>query len=480
MSSEFDPRITAYFGDAVLRAGFMAVPHLFMRHYRQLGLSATHAMFLLQIMESTWDLAEAPKTTGDLARRMDVDKRTIRKYTEEVVELGLVVLYDQFDASGAQIENGYDLSPLFDRLARFAPEPTPGGAVRRRVARGTESAHDAPDVAAASQTIRPSPGPNDPPLPRPKRSAPPPAQTIRPSPDREIQAPRSGRSGLKRNQRIAKNQETCLMHDTGSVMREQSSHFDIPQSHSGWSLRWNQPLTKGEVQQSNTLLQCMGIDNPVRALIAPSLAPAEVWALHTYSVAKNWQPALLVSQVYDKASKQPQMAAFLHAQYDHVGRQLATLDPEVAATLLQLVSAHCPHTPHAVRSDALVVSNGLQAIAEDVWSMVAGLRGHRGSMLNAYRGVPAQPAAASQDAQACEKLWEAAIALLKGQLAAADVDIWLVPARLLAVEANRAVIGADNVFVREQIEQRYQELVRGTLQSLVGQPLEVQVVVGCL
>src|SRR3712207_3226852 len=109
MSREYDPRITAYFGDAVMRAGFMAVPHLFMRHYRQLGLSSTLAMFLLQIMESTWDYADPPRSTADLARRMGVDKRTIRKYSEEVASLGLLVLYDQFDASGAQIENGYDL-----------------------------------------------------------------------------------------------------------------------------------------------------------------------------------------------------------------------------------------------------------------------------------------------------------------------------------------------------------------------------------
>ncbi len=279
---------------------------------------------------------------------------------------------------------------------------------------------------------------------------------------------------------MAKNQETCLMHDTGLVMPEPSNHSTASDSHSGWSLRWNQPLTADEVQRSQTLLRRMGIDNPVRGLIAPSLAPAEVWSLQTYSIAKGWQPALLVSQVYDKTHKQPQPATFLPAEYDNVGRQLAMLVPETAETLLQLVSAHCPHAPHAVRSDPLLASNGLQVVAENVWSMIAAVRGQRGMALNGNRGVPKTLAAPNEDVQACQRLWEAAIALLKGQLSAADVDIWLVPARLLALEANRAVIGADNVFVREQIEQRYQELIRGTLQSLVGQPLEVQVVVGGL
>ena len=132
MASGFDPRITAYFGDAVLSAGFVAVPHLLLRHYHRLGMTSTQAMFVLQLMESTWDLAEPPRTSGELARRMGVDKRTIRRYSEELAALGLLALYDQFDEHGAQIGNGYDLSPLFGRLAELAPEPRPDRASSRR------------------------------------------------------------------------------------------------------------------------------------------------------------------------------------------------------------------------------------------------------------------------------------------------------------------------------------------------------------
>ncbi len=176
MSCEFDPRITDFFGDAVLRAGFMPVPHLFMRLYRQLGLSSTQAMFLLQVMESAWDLAEAPRTVGDLARRMGVDPRTIRKYSEEVAQLQLLELYDQFDATGAQVENKYDLSPLFRRLAELAPEPAPATTFRRRQPREhvTEADPRFSDSIAAAQPQEYSviPGTDGPPLPRIKRSAP--------------------------------------------------------------------------------------------------------------------------------------------------------------------------------------------------------------------------------------------------------------------------------------------------------------------
>lgn len=112
--SQYDQRITTYFGDAVLRAGFMPLPHLLMRHYRELGLQTDHAMFVMQLMEITWDLAQPPTTMKKIADRMGVSVRTVQRYSEYLAARALVVIYEQFE-HGAQIENGYDLSPLFAR-----------------------------------------------------------------------------------------------------------------------------------------------------------------------------------------------------------------------------------------------------------------------------------------------------------------------------------------------------------------------------
>src|SRR5690242_12052320 len=103
-TAQFDPRITAYFGDAVLQAGFMPLPHLFLRHYRELGLSHVQAMFILQLMEIAWDVGSPPTNVTRLAARMGVTARTIQLYSQEVHELGLVEIYDQFDDSGSQVE----------------------------------------------------------------------------------------------------------------------------------------------------------------------------------------------------------------------------------------------------------------------------------------------------------------------------------------------------------------------------------------
>ncbi len=123
-------RITAYFGDAVLQAGFMPLPHLFLRHYRSLGLSQVQAMFVLQLMEIAWDLGDPPNTVTKIAARMGLSQRSVRACSKEVHDLGLIEIYDQWDEAGAQVENAYDLGPLFQSSRRVRPttrsiRPTP-------------------------------------------------------------------------------------------------------------------------------------------------------------------------------------------------------------------------------------------------------------------------------------------------------------------------------------------------------------------
>ena len=130
-AASFDPRIRAYFGDDMLRAGFVPLPHLFLRHYRKLGLSNLQAMFVLQLIEIVWDLGDAPSSVTRLAERLGVDRRTVQICAKELQALGFVEVFDQWDESGGQVENGYDLSSLFRRIAAVDEQPAARTLVRR-------------------------------------------------------------------------------------------------------------------------------------------------------------------------------------------------------------------------------------------------------------------------------------------------------------------------------------------------------------
>lgn len=144
----FDPRLTTYFGDATLQAGFLPLPNLFLRHYAELGLTGQQAMFVVQLMATTWDLGSPPATLSDIAARMGIARRTAQAISAELHAKGVLEIYDQYDDGGSQIENGYDLGPLFQRLTAFAPAIPVSGTQRQRCTR-TET----PSTGASATTM---------------------------------------------------------------------------------------------------------------------------------------------------------------------------------------------------------------------------------------------------------------------------------------------------------------------------------------
>lgn len=492
MSGEFDPRITAYFGDAVLRAGFMPTPHLFLRHYTQLGLDSTHAMFLLQVMETVWDLGDPPRTSNDFARRMGVGKKAIQRYTSHVEELGLINVFSQFDDSGAQVENCYDLSPLFAKLAHFAPEPTPGGSLRRQqrrsgalAAASTRSAQASPVhplTQAPGQISSPPPGQIN--LPSPGSLCPGGLdQPVTPGEGADVQGAGTKRSGLKGNQRILKKQqEHLLMHDVSSTEQSQQSPVTIaaerPEEHpAGWAVRWQHALSTADITQNTELLRRMQIDNPVRAVLARAYTSADLWAVRLYSLVKGWSPALTVSQVYDKTRRQAHMAIDVPAQHDAVGRLLAALDPQQAETCVELVLRHCPQVG-SLRNEPFFQSAAapVRATVEATWQLVAELRRYAVQPLSAE--LPAMPAPATPDPDLLT-LWQTTLTRLQPDLPTAEFTTWLVPSMLLGLEQRAgcvyAVVGVPHIFARERLATAYVARLSEVLALLLRQPVTVQI-----
>ncbi|GAC1528769.1 MAG: hypothetical protein NVS2B16_36390 [Chloroflexota bacterium] len=266
--TQYDQRIIAYFGDAVLQAGFMPLPHLFLRHYRQLGLSHIQAMFVLQLMEIAWDLSRPPTSIAKLAARMGVGHPTIQMCSRELHTLGLVDIYDQFDEAGAQVENSYDLSPLFRRLADFAPAERPRGELRERRAR----------VRTGDRNLDPSVEVNSPPV---QLIAPAPHYDLHRPPADTCIIPLSDDAGLKAElknlpKKATRKQQEQPVAAVQAVDRTGLYGPDIP---TGRSFRWSQVLTQDEMRRSREVLERGGLNGNIAVAVAATLHPAGSWAL---------------------------------------------------------------------------------------------------------------------------------------------------------------------------------------------------------
>ncbi|PLS78689.1 MAG: hypothetical protein CYG59_17180 [Chloroflexi bacterium] len=498
--SQYDQRITTYFGDAVLRAGFMPLPHLLMRHYRELGLQTDHAMFVMQLMEITWDLAQPPTTMKKIADRMGVSVRTVQRYSEYLAARALVVIYEQFE-HGAQIENGYDLSPLFARLAELAPEPPLNGTPRERRRRGTpgSASPSPPHSTKPSLPVQPLPAPPNARdsrdvLPGDRCDIPPGDSSVRgwndsyvtAPPDAAISPTLSRSSPFKRIKNPLKKHQEKGGAGGGATdnLMVQRYRDQQHQAADSWSLRGKQRLTAEHIELTGTLLEQFGVHTNIALAVAPTLAPAEAWSLGAYACAARLGPAWIAKQVFDFDTKKPRMS-MLARRYDHIGQQLAMLPMSTALELLALIDTCCPARPEDVVQHSFyqALSPSVRLVARALWQLMNELRhGHVPQLdalpaAHAYAPPPgAQPKLDSFPVN--QELWPNVLELLAPQVSRAELETWFNETCLLRLDNDEAVIGTPNVFVREYLRQHYVNMIGRQLEQVVGRTLQVQVVVG--
>jgi hypothetical protein len=74
--------------------------------------------------------------------------------------------------------------------------------------------------------------------------------------------------------------------------------------------------------------------------------------------------------------------------------------------------------------------------------------------------------------------WRTVLDQLETALPRREFETWLKETALIDLDAGRAIIGTPNIFAREKLEAHYLPLIQHTLQFVLGQAVDVQVVIG--
>jgi hypothetical protein len=438
------------------------------------------ALFVLQLMEIVWDLASPPATISRIAGRLGVSTRAVRQASQELQREGLLVIYDQFDDTGAQVENGYDLSELFARLTALAPSAGPGQQHVRRARPTGQPVNAQPDVSL--------PGPS--PL---KQASPSPLKQASPSPLKQASVPggtrlqgqteADRRGGLNQASELNKNPE------------EQQKNLSAAAVSARETMEMPDPASAGDTC-CDVLARC-GLNPNVVAAVGPGLPLAEAWAVWSYARGARLGPAWIATQLYDYATMQPRPAPSLPG-YTDAAAQLAQLSIIDAAHLLDVVDTACPDMPEALDADewlsnALAGNTGaaLRRAVDMLWTAMAaqraipvasGSRPQSRPPKRSAQGVSAglqatllgpEPAILPHAA-----LWAAARDRLARDLPATDWNTWIAPLVVLDLVDDMAVIGAPNVFVRDEVMARYREPLATVLGEQIGRAMQIELVVG--
>jgi hypothetical protein len=102
---------------------------------------------------------------------------------------------------------------------------------------------------------------------------------------------------------------------------------------------------------------------------------------------------------------------------------------------------------------------------------------HMPSVQHTAVGARADVTPAGSDRQVIPE-WEDARTLLATQLDPQEYITWIAPCEVLLRNGDHVVLGTPNVFVRDEIEGRYRPQLEAALQTVYGQPVTIDVVIG--
>ncbi|NIT14602.1 MAG: hypothetical protein GTN99_10285, partial [Candidatus Dadabacteria bacterium] len=101
----------------ILDEGFTSVPNILLRYRSKIGLKPKHIMLIIDIMSYKWDAGYPYPSYSTLSQRSGVEERSVKRITQDLEELGLLVKTPRFDdETGAQVTTVFDFRPLVKKL----------------------------------------------------------------------------------------------------------------------------------------------------------------------------------------------------------------------------------------------------------------------------------------------------------------------------------------------------------------------------
>jgi hypothetical protein len=101
----------------ILDEGFTSVPNILLRYRSRIGLKPKHIMLIIDIMSYKWDSEYPFPSYSTLALRSGIEERSVKRITQDLEELGLLVKTPRFDdVTGAQVTTVFDFRPLVQKL----------------------------------------------------------------------------------------------------------------------------------------------------------------------------------------------------------------------------------------------------------------------------------------------------------------------------------------------------------------------------
>ncbi|MCL5289922.1 MAG: DnaD domain protein [Firmicutes bacterium] len=112
LKKEFDAtNMTVYFGSAIFTGGMTSIPNLFLKYYRDVGITDSEMMLIIQLMRLRHEENQLMPSIESLAGCLAAEPAKIERQIKNLLDKRVIGITNYFTEDGS-IKQGYDFEPL--------------------------------------------------------------------------------------------------------------------------------------------------------------------------------------------------------------------------------------------------------------------------------------------------------------------------------------------------------------------------------
>lgn len=120
LKKEFDAtNMTVYFGSAIFTSGMTSIPNLFLKYYRDVGISDSEMMLIIQLLRLRNEEHQLMPSVETLANCLSADPAQIERQIKSLIEKRAIGITNYYTDEDGSVKQGYDFEPLVFEISEI-------------------------------------------------------------------------------------------------------------------------------------------------------------------------------------------------------------------------------------------------------------------------------------------------------------------------------------------------------------------------
>lgn len=118
LKKEFDAtNMTVYFGSAIFTSGITGIPNLFLKYYREVGITDSEMMLIIQLLRLRNEEQQLMPSAEVMAGCLAADPLLIERQIKSLLDRKVIGVTNYYSNGDGSVVQGYDFEPLVFELS---------------------------------------------------------------------------------------------------------------------------------------------------------------------------------------------------------------------------------------------------------------------------------------------------------------------------------------------------------------------------